>query len=733
MGARRARGLDALIFAVAAWSALALAASADPSAPRALCFALAPAGALGALAVFLGPAWRRARRGAELALGPAVLALLALLVRASGGVGASPAQPLVGLWMVAVGALFAGPAALLTGAFGVGAALLGHLRGGVELPAFLAQLGYLALFGAVSATLHRGRVMALEARERAAVDEALRAVERDARDFRLIASSLGPASAAPRTLEQISRARQVGSVRAIREALLDVLEVARAAVRADTALLFLADERGECLRLAECVTREGEPPVPPGETTPCEGALGAVIKTGRPVSLLVKQQRGLGYTTQARVGAMMALPVLADGQPIGALAVDRASDDAFSPADEEVLLAVAREAARAMEAERIFATMDRAKYEQERFFEAFSLLNEALAVEAFADRLIEASARIKGAELIAVIRFDGETATHTVVAARAPDAALVERLRGATFPARDGGLVEMALKTGHTLPYVPLGARSDPRLSILGKVPLPALASVKVFPLVHHGEPLGALVVGSISRRDELSREEQRMLETVSAHASTTLANARLFARMEEMATTDGLTGAVNRRRFQEQLTASLQRAARFGRQVSVLMVDADHFKSINDTYGHPVGDLVLKRIARLLKAEARRTDVVARYGGEEFVVILDETGLDGAAQVAERIRERIEAETIQGDFGRVKVTASLGVATWPAHAETQELLLERADQALYEAKRRGRNRVVAARARGPSAARSAERCAPGADPAIGAGRPEGTAGTPGR
>jgi diguanylate cyclase (GGDEF)-like protein len=270
-------------------------------------------------------------------------------------------------------------------------------------------------------------------------------------------------------------------------------------------------------------------------------------------------------------------------------------------------------------------------------------------------------------------------------------------------------------------------------MSILGKLPMPQLASVKVFPLVHHGEPLGALIVGATTRRDDLTREEQRMLETVSAHASTTLANARLFARMEEMATTDGLTGAVNRRRFQEQLTAALQRAARFGREVSVLMVDADHFKSINDTYGHPVGDLVLKRIARLLKAEARRTDVVARYGGEEFVVILDETGADGAEQVAERVRQRIEAELIQGEFGRVKVTVSLGLATWPAHAETQDLLLERADQALYEAKRKGRNRVMVARARAPSAARSGERCAPGADPAIGRGRAEESAGSPGR
>ena len=102
----------------------------------------------------------------------------------------------------------------------------------------------------------------------------------------------------------------------------------------------------------------------------------------------------------------------------------------------------------------------------------------------------------------------------------------------------------------------------------------------------------------------------------------------------------------------------------------------------------------IRERIAKILQNEARRTDVVARYGGEEFVVVLDETELKGARSVAERIRERIERELIQGEFGRVRVTASLGLATWPEHGDAMEDLLEHADQALYEAKKNGRNRV---------------------------------------
>jgi len=116
---------------------------------------------------------------------------------------------------------------------------------------------------------------------------------------------------------------------------------------------------------------------------------------------------------------------------------------------------------------------------------------------------------------------------------------------------------------------------------------------------------------------------------------------------------------------------------------------------SVNDTYGHPVGDKVLKRVAKLLGENARRTDVVARYGGEEFAVILDETALDGAVQIAERIRAAVEVEEIHCETGSFNCTLSIGVATYPDHAGQKAALIENADQALYDAKHGGRNRVV--------------------------------------
>jgi two-component system cell cycle response regulator len=166
--------------------------------------------------------------------------------------------------------------------------------------------------------------------------------------------------------------------------------------------------------------------------------------------------------------------------------------------------------------------------------------------------------------------------------------------------------------------------------------------------------------------------------------------------RLEALAQTDPLTDALNRRALTERLNAELERARRYDSMVTLLMIDLDHFKRINDTYGHLVGDDVLMALAALLQHEVRSVDLVARYGGEEFVIVLPETREEGAVAFAERIRERIEAHPFSmADGPTLQVTASIGVATFPApRVATVEDLFTRADQALYRAKAEGRNRV---------------------------------------
>jgi two-component system, cell cycle response regulator len=160
--------------------------------------------------------------------------------------------------------------------------------------------------------------------------------------------------------------------------------------------------------------------------------------------------------------------------------------------------------------------------------------------------------------------------------------------------------------------------------------------------------------------------------------------------RLEELSRTDGLTGVANRRAFDAELTTRFEHARRYGRPLALLMIDIDHFKKVNDTFGHQAGDLVLERIARVLQRTTRQSDFVARFGGEEFVVLLPETPLLEGLRVAEKIRAAVAAEDLP-----THVTVSVGVATIEQpELDSPDALVAAADAALYRAKRSGRNRV---------------------------------------
>lgn len=166
---------------------------------------------------------------------------------------------------------------------------------------------------------------------------------------------------------------------------------------------------------------------------------------------------------------------------------------------------------------------------------------------------------------------------------------------------------------------------------------------------------------------------------------------------LEAISSTDALTGLHNRRRMLDALNTEVARHGRHGRSFSIVMVDVDHFKKYNDTYGHPAGDALLKKVGGVLKSSLRTNDFAARYGGEEFLILLPDQDQKGAVEVAERIRQRIEAETEDKANKRQAVTASLGVATFPESGRTADPLLANADAALYRAKHSGRNRVLTA------------------------------------
>jgi diguanylate cyclase (GGDEF)-like protein len=248
-------------------------------------------------------------------------------------------------------------------------------------------------------------------------------------------------------------------------------------------------------------------------------------------------------------------------------------------------------------------------------------------------------------------------------------------------------VVKKAWDTREVVLVKELDRASDPQLAAL----LPGARYVVVVPLIAEGHPLGVLAVQNSSRiRSSIELRVVTVLAQLASHAALALRNARLLQEVRQMAETDPLTSLANRRTFDKALEKELSRARRSGDHVSLVMVDIDHFKAFNDTYGHQAGDELLKAVARALTRTARDFDVVARYGGEEFAVILPACSWEDSLSAADRLRKAVAQVR-----SHTPITASAGVATFPVHATDGAALIRSADIALYESKKAGRDRVT--------------------------------------
>lgn len=220
-----------------------------------------------------------------------------------------------------------------------------------------------------------------------------------------------------------------------------------------------------------------------------------------------------------------------------------------------------------------------------------------------------------------------------------------------------------------------------------------------IFPLIINQKPYGAIV--AYNHYDKITTKEIGYLEEIASQAQTTITRAKSYIEVLEYATLDALTGYNNRHQFEKRLKETTAFAKRNNSSLCCIMSDIDFFKRVNDTYGHAIGDCVLKTVAKTIKKELRESDIPSRYGGEEFVFLLPQTTLKEAKIVAERLRKavaqkkiNIEEYNIEG-VKEISVTISIGVAEFDKSSKDPNTLYEKADNALYQAKEGGRNRVV--------------------------------------
>ncbi|MEZ4384886.1 MAG: diguanylate cyclase [Nannocystaceae bacterium] len=564
------------------------------------------------------------------------------------------------------------------------------------------HLTFIAFFAAGNALILGGLVRRLRGDHSRQVDAELARMRREARNFRLVASQ-EPLTERKRTRDDEEMQIAQGAVETIQEHQHHQVALLRRALGLHTcAILWRSDETPSGLALEAIDSASDELVYEPELES--ASVLAGMLRDPRPLRLKGLQGKRLPpyYRAPVAITDLCALPIREGDELRGILCADRDDDRPFDTQDEATLAEAAQQIGRLVAHERVFATLERSRYEQEQFYRASELLGSALTPDDVYAKTFTAIQAIRPYDLAVITSYDAHAHHHRVLACDGPGvddpehgrawADLVGRMGGLVF--EDGmGLVAIAVKN-----RLPLPARGDAvepdAVVFTPRTRLSRARSLLILPLVHGEQILGAITLAS-SREGAFPDDTREMLRVISYQVAVSLQNARMYSSMEERATTDGLTGLTNHRAFQERFAGLHALAERRGGKLSVILTDIDHFKKINDTYGHPVGDAVLKRVAAIFSGRSRKVDIVARYGGEEFVLVLPDTDARGAEIFANKLREEIGAQTMTSDKGPFKITISMGVAEYPSDGQSCSELIEHADQALYYCKKNGRNCVV--------------------------------------
>lgn len=474
------------------------------------------------------------------------------------------------------------------------------------------------------------------------------------------------------------------------------LELIRQTLVLSTVALLWPDPEGQEYRLRSIATTRKD--IAPGPFEVGVGITGALMGAEELVSL-APAIPSLGvpyYLKQIEVGGILAVRLPDDAEewlgfddkkiaPL--LCVDRPGQQPWTEQEKATMTLAARKLALDVNMGRQFQAMAHERSAIQRVCLAMRELNGALGLEQVLQATIKAVRTLVSADFISISLACGNG--HCVALAEGEGA---EQLMGREF-SREEGLVGQVLKINRPLPAK---AQCHGPTQVFGHDHLlTGYNSLLVLPLQKEkGEVTGALTV-AVKEAEVFTRARQEILELIAAQVAVKIDLGQAHEEINRLATIDGLTGLINHRTFQHGFEVMLVREERRAGVLSLLLCDIDHFKKINDSHGHPFGDKVLKEVAAILRRAARSVDLAARYGGEEFALVLEGSGEQGGLQMAERIRQEIEKMVLHSENGPVRITLSLGLAVYPGHGADKARLISRADQALYRAKKQGRNRVV--------------------------------------
>ncbi len=371
----------------------------------------------------------------------------------------------------------------------------------------------------------------------------------------------------------------------------------------------------------------------------------------------------------------------------GILCVDRVSQDAWSSVDRMLIASISDQIRQSLVLLRDLLFTEVERRTLQLVFDGLRALNSVLDVESVYTAANEAFGLIIDMDLFAISLIHENDHELCYLSGDCSECQLNQKY------ILDDSLVGQVVKYRRTLPE---------RSFYVGRAPIingfdlfDKYKSVLVVPLLQEDCPVtGVLIIAA--RGDNLvTRNSREMIEMIAAQVAIKIDLAHSHEQIRQLSITDPLTGIANRRAFQRAFTAMYERARRRSGSFSLIICDIDLFKRVNDTYGHPFGDQVIQQVAGQLNDVVRTGDLAARIGGEEFTILLEDTGLSGALDVAERLRKKVEKLGLFFQGEAVPVTISAGVAAFPQNTDQQEKLFNYADQALYHAKEGGRNRSV--------------------------------------